>query len=573
MSTSPTGPGWIVSIATLNLASVAALRHSFLFFWTSPSIDLLLSGVLLAALFWRRYRISPDAMSAHFRGNSEAYLVALLTLLAFIVRRTGLYFGLPFCYGVDEAAVLSPSLGIVAIGDFNPHFFHYPSFGYYLTSLAVLLGYIRDAVASSWAHFTDMPGYVPYYYARLEVAIISALTVPALYLLGRRVADRRTAALGALLLALSQLSCESARNANFHAMVPLFVVLALWALVEFIENQSPWWLLAAAALTGLAISTMYYAVSLLPVLLVVAIIRARERRIGLTVLAVLVAVLAFLLTTPYAILDVQEFARQFGERLSIATAATGRGMGGPGGATARAYARGYVAAFGFLAAGLFLFNAVLDLSRFDRRRVTLFAFIIVHLAYVGAYPNGYGRYMAPVEPIYLLLVASGFVRVVVWLRGVTPRRLAAPMAAVGLAFLLMAPLRQQWNWFLRSRAPLATAQAHRWIEQNLDPTGLFFREDGTPFLPHGFTRELRLPRFIDRSADSIADESVRYVIISRGLYTRNAENESAYRRRLRQLHTECRAIFEGNDNIANPTIEIYELGAGAGPDSSRPRAE
>jgi dolichyl-phosphate-mannose-protein mannosyltransferase len=87
---------------------------------------------------------------------------------------------------------------------------------------------------------------------RLPSLVAGTLVIPALYLLGRELYDRRTGAIAAALGAASPLLVWYAQEARMYAFVTLFGLLALWTQLRAIRNGSTasWaaYILATAAL-------------------------------------------------------------------------------------------------------------------------------------------------------------------------------------------------------------------------------------------------------------------------------------------------------------------------------------
>jgi uncharacterized membrane protein len=73
---------------------------------------------------------------------------------------------------------------------------------------------------------------------RLPSLIAGTLVIPALYLLGRELYDRRTGLIAALLGAASPILIWYAQEARMYAFVTLFGVLALWTQLRVIRNPS-----------------------------------------------------------------------------------------------------------------------------------------------------------------------------------------------------------------------------------------------------------------------------------------------------------------------------------------------
>ncbi|ANM29406.1 hypothetical protein ABI59_07105 [Acidobacteria bacterium Mor1] len=136
-------------------------------------------------------------------------LLFILALAAF-VRFQGIGFGLPYLEArPDETTIVEHAMGFWS-GDFNPHFFAYPTFFMYMVSG---LGALKAGIAGSYpaSYFSENTPEV-YRLARSLSALLGVWTVGLTYLVGRRLFDRRVGLVAALFLALCFLH---ARDSHF----------------------------------------------------------------------------------------------------------------------------------------------------------------------------------------------------------------------------------------------------------------------------------------------------------------------------------------------------------------------
>lgn len=272
-------------------------------------------------------------MSAHIlQRRATALIGAALFALALALRCWALGWGLPYVEHPDEPAVLEPAVRMVQEGSANPGKFLYPSLHYYMLAAVVrahaawgvargLYASIGDLPAKTYLYTTAPELYV---WGRALTAVLGALTVPLLYLLGRRMFDWRAGLLAALALALSAYHVQHSHFITTDVPTGVWVTLALlgaWG----VATGGRWraYLLAGAA-TGLAAGTKYnagvigLALGAAAAIYVVAAWREGKRsdvwRLaavhGARLLAAgALAILVFLLTTPFAILDFAAFRR------------------------------------------------------------------------------------------------------------------------------------------------------------------------------------------------------------------------------------------------------------------------
>ncbi len=258
------------------------------------------------------------------------------------LRVFGLRYGLPAVYNPDEVAIMSRALAF-AKGDLNPHNFLYPSFYFYALlgweGLTALLAVATRSVASFGAFqrefFLD-PTRV-FVAGRLLTALLGAGTVVATGVLGSRVwavggmSARRAGVLAALLLAVAPLHVLNSHYVKHDVPVTFLIVLAylacdrVWNLppkggsygstqgvagrhpisTGSFRLQAEGSLIAAAAITGVAFSTHYYAIFLAIPLAWSAARGARDRGDALRRIAIAAAVsgAVFFLLSPFILVE------------------------------------------------------------------------------------------------------------------------------------------------------------------------------------------------------------------------------------------------------------------------------
>ncbi|MGC9520777.1 MAG: glycosyltransferase family 39 protein [Anaerolineae bacterium] len=126
------------------------------------------------------------------------------------------------------------------------------------------------------------------YAMRLLSVFWGVLTVALVYVLGRRLMNRRAASLAALLMALSPYMVWYAQEIKMYTWVPMLVLLALYAFDWACEQpRAVWWVTAFLA-TSLAIYSHILAALLVPVLFLWFWLHPRRHRrawIGAAVMA------------------------------------------------------------------------------------------------------------------------------------------------------------------------------------------------------------------------------------------------------------------------------------------------
>jgi hypothetical protein len=252
--------------------------------------------------------------------ESRIVVVVLIGLVAFSLAAhlVALRRDLPL-QDFDEAAFVKPAVHIASTGDLNPHWFGHPG----STVIYPLAAFFHawDAVAhhgplvSSSAElarrFQDSP--TEYYLiGRLWAITLSVGTIPLLFLVGRRAFSTRVALVGAALWSIVPLGVHYGRIVRTDSAALFFGLLALWMCLRILDRPSMGNHVLAGLIVGVAISSRYFTVTLVPVLLAASIAAQRREELSSALrkaLAGIGAVVAgFVLTTPYFLLDLNDAA-------------------------------------------------------------------------------------------------------------------------------------------------------------------------------------------------------------------------------------------------------------------------
>ena len=156
--------------------------------------------------------------------------LALALLAAAMLRFWALPHGVPYALGVDEPEVMERAVRMMQTGDFNPHFFDYPSL--YMYVQAVGGGRRASCSARCAASGRRWPGARPtdfYLWGRAVTAILGTATVFAASTMAGMRWGARTALLAAALLAVMPLHVRESHYVLTDVPVTFFVMLTLSA--------------------------------------------------------------------------------------------------------------------------------------------------------------------------------------------------------------------------------------------------------------------------------------------------------------------------------------------------------
>lgn len=459
------------------------------------------------------------------------YLAGVL-LVTLALRLWGIAFGLPYLYHPDEPGYVSIVQNIFKTGDLNPHFFNYPSLFFYLNALAYVPYYLAGKLIGTFGSVADIAGPI------LLIGGSGKTALPSTFLLGRglsvtfgvaavvltfhmgRQITGRTAVgvLAALFLAFSPTHIANSRFVAPDVFLTFFVLLAAWlAFRVYASGRTTDYLLAGAAI-GLVGSTKYNGVIIAVVLLTAHFLRHGFK--GLTewrlYLAPAAAAVAFLATTPFALLDPIHFLE--GVRIEAQHYATGH----PGGTGSTLL--WYLDYLWNTEGPAILVSALAIVWGICRRSKPIWllaVYPVTYFTFISMFVVHNDRTLLPLLPFLFLLAAAALVSLYGWARTQAHMRGAWIGAFIVLILLSLAlPLTRALADNVRLTTPNSLETARVWIERNAPPGAHFAVESYSPYVdPQHFVVQ-GLYKLNDRSPDWYVSEGYDYIVVSQRMFRR-----------------------------------------------------
>jgi hypothetical protein len=433
------------------------------------------------------------------RTTDAGWMLILIVCLAALLRGWALDFGLPNTETrPDETVVIQTALRFFT-GDLNPHFFNYPTcFMYVLFGLyAVWFGvsHLCGQTVDGFLYLVTAQPAVFYLLARLVSAAVGTASVWWVFRIGRELGGRLAGLAAAVFLAVCYLHV---RDSHFGVTDVATTFLGLGAvawMLDAVRVPSRRNVLLAGAAAGLATGTKYGAVCLLvpmTIMLVAApaepgespswwrqMLRrlTRAARNPETWLAVVAFAGAFVVSTPYAVLDHDAFVRDFlVESQHLRTGHHGLDLG-IGWWYHLRFTLPYGVGWAMLIAALF--GVWLACRHSALVAAVTFSFPVAYYLLAGSGRTVFVRYMVPVVPFVCIAAA---VVVASAAQALSPRnRRAAGLAAALLAAVIMAePLYASVRFLAILGQRDTRLLAADWIEQHVPPgrtvygTGVYY---------------------------------------------------------------------------------------------------
>jgi Dolichyl-phosphate-mannose-protein mannosyltransferase len=353
----------------------------------------------------------PRTVSLHI----PALVLLLIATLA--LRLWGIKSGLPYSFNSDEATHFVPRAVGFFSHDLNPHYFlNPPGYTYLLYIVFELWFGSADAVMRTYA--TD-PTAV-FVVARVVASVLGTVAVWFTYLAGSRFFNRTIGLLAAAIFGLSFLPIFYSHLALNDVPTLAPVALSLYAASGVMRRGRRRDYVLAGLGVGLAAATKYTGGFTAMCLVLAAACDAADgsarsvaRRVGL---AGLVALAAFVIANPYALIHFSDFASGVSQQASEAAGSDPVKLGTKAGNGIGYYLWTFTWGLGWGPALAAVGGAILLIVR---RRLglvlTLVPVCIAFIVFMGDQQRYFGRWLMPVFPIVSLLAAYAAVELVRWL--------------------------------------------------------------------------------------------------------------------------------------------------------------
>ena len=472
--------------------------------------------------------------------------------------------GIPYAIGVDEPEVINRVLIMMRTGDFNPHFFDYPSLYIYVQLGVAVLRYLAGAMAGHWHSLNEVTPADFFLWGRAVTAALGTATVFLLYLIGLRWGTR-TALLASGLLAVMPLHVRESHFVLTDVPATFFVTLTfLLALRAHEQPQAGAFALAGAA-AGLATATKYPGMLalLLPLVAVWMTPAARPSRLVGALAAIGAAAGAFLLAAPYTVLDLPGFLNGYGRLTASYTAE-------PPAPPWTIYLKHLRDGLHWPAFLLALAGAAIAVWRASkgpgRVRWTLaLVFPIVFFWFVSRHSLVFGRYLLPLVPFVCLLAGAAVVSGVSLLRRFSiPRALRTALIAGLTVATILPPGLTSLGFNSRFRRTSTATLAGTWIAANLPRDARVVTEPGAPVLASLPLHVRTIAQLRLRTYEDYLGSKVDYLVASSQAYGRFLESSHLYPNEYAdymRIFEQAREIarFTPDGGTPGPEIRVFAL--------------
>jgi YYY domain-containing protein len=453
------------------------------------------------------------------RGLALDYAPALILVLALALRLYGIDWDQGGLFHPDERAILFhvndmswPSISNLGVllnaeeSPLNPHWFPYGSLPIYAVKV----------VHGVFSPFTNIAFSDLRFIGRGLSALADAGTVLMVFFLAKRLYSREVGILASLLTALAVLHIQLSHFYAVDTYLTFFIVTSVYFMARLVQEGRLRYSLLAGAFIGLALASKVSVAPLFLAFLVAHVIyafSARGQRFTLFspfralqntiirnfLLGIIVSLVIFFITTPYAFLDWYRpescvvpysflrfldnnyFACDIGAQYNMVRGTSGLPFTQQYLDTAPFWYHMKQLAFfglglplGILAWSSVAFTAALSIARRNKGDLLILAWVIPYFLLTGYLQVKFMRYMLPLTPFLIILVAQMLFFIRDWVADHRPNHIA--LAHWGIGLLIAATGFYALSYMNVYSQPHTAIRASQWINENVPRESIVLME-------------------------------------------------------------------------------------------------
>lgn len=245
--------------------------------------------------------------------NNLPLSLLLILIIGLIVRLIGIWHGLPLQINIDEPAMISRVLGLKS--SLNPGAFDWPHLYYYMNApFYAIFGVIRSVTDSFISYPPILLGPSMFFLiSRVITAVLGVLTIFVVYLIGKEMFGKTQGLIASLIMAILPIHVLESRYAKTDVAQTFFSAISLYFIYRLFQTNLKRYYIWAGIFIGLSASIKYGGVLMFfPLLLAFGLSVPWKKwftkdSIYKLFLSGIFAVLAFVITTPFSVLDFEKF--------------------------------------------------------------------------------------------------------------------------------------------------------------------------------------------------------------------------------------------------------------------------
>jgi 4-amino-4-deoxy-L-arabinose transferase-like glycosyltransferase len=510
---------------------------------------------------------------------SNLFLAGIL-LAAFIMRFKGIWFGYPLLVHPDEGVIVGGALNILKTHNLHPIRFDYPSLNFYIQSFVYFIFIVVKKITGSAADSIKIVEY--YLVGRTVTVLFSVATIYVVYAIGKLLFNNVIGIIAALVICMANLHVANSYMITVDNTTAFWSALSALMAIKLLKSggKGKYYLLSGAC-AGCAMGCKYTALfAVLPMIVAhIQMVKGKPITDWLDkniILGVLTAPIVFLITTPYAILDYDNFIKTMAF-MRLQYTAGHSGAESSGNSSLLLYVSALTKDGYGIGPTLFAIIGLLVLLVKDRwQALLLLVFPLALLLYVGQYKTFFLRNVVAMIPFMALFTSIAIyyaaneitAAISKMTQAITYNSIMAVVLSVCTVCVVAPPAMTSVRQLVRKTLPDTRWIATKWILDNYKSKLKVGREWYTPPIEEYSTNfsvtNLECGKVVQDSNARIVSEQ-DYVVLSSDVYDRFVKYPDKYPEMAEGYskffanHKLVKEFTPDWKTVGGPTIRIYKI--------------
>jgi 4-amino-4-deoxy-L-arabinose transferase-like glycosyltransferase len=238
--------------------------------------------------------------------------LSVILLIVAIPRFLSIGYGLPHLIEPHEQLIIPRVLKMIRNSTLNHGIYDYGSLYFiFLYFVFIITGFISGITGGKAISISDIDPSFFYFTARAANVFLSIVSIYLVYLIGKRLADKKTALGAAAIVGVGTVHFLNSITARLELLVLVFVLLAFYYMIKLTATDRIADYCLAGLFCGLAIGTKFYSITISAALLYAHLLNRKRKTFSnkKLLVSILVMIIAYLITNPYIITDTDSFIR------------------------------------------------------------------------------------------------------------------------------------------------------------------------------------------------------------------------------------------------------------------------
>jgi 4-amino-4-deoxy-L-arabinose transferase-like glycosyltransferase len=238
--------------------------------------------------------------------------LSVVLLIVAIPRFLSIGYGLPHLIEPHEQLIVPKVLKMIRSGTLNHGIYDYGSLYFiFLYFVFIIAGFISGITGAKAISIYDIDPSFFYFTARAANVFLSIVSVYLVYLIGKRLADKKTALGAAAIVGIGTVHFLNSITARLELLVLVFVLLAFYYMFKLTATDKIADYCLAGLFCGFAVGTKFYSITISAALLYAHLMNRKRKTFSnrKLLISLLVMIFAYLITNPYIITDTDSFIR------------------------------------------------------------------------------------------------------------------------------------------------------------------------------------------------------------------------------------------------------------------------